>query len=198
MNCKPQGGEAGCFRHADKGPIQAGTPGAALPALHRYQRAGPPLPRTSQPAGVQGALRWLSEATGPAGPAGGAAGAEHCRLHLLAGYHAQVREEGRRIHNSPAQCECFAADGALGLWLAALSLMFTCLTPRYCVGILLFACRRLYLMLEAAHPRPEEVVEFSSHVDVKKRAQSLMRFKSGACFEGPARRLPMLQHSHVM
>ncbi len=34
-------------------------------------------------------------------------------------------------------------------------------------------------MLEAAHPRPEEVVEFSSHVDVKQRARSLLRFKSG-------------------
>lgn len=70
--------------------------------------------------------------------------------------------------------------------------------PRYCVGILLLACCRLYLMLEAAHPRPEEVVEFSSHVDVKKRAQSLMRFKSGAIFVGPARRLPMLQHIHAI
>ena len=35
-------------------------------------------------------------------------------------------------------------------------------------------------MLEAAHARPEEVVEFSSHVDVKQRGRALLRFKSGS------------------
>ena len=34
-------------------------------------------------------------------------------------------------------------------------------------------------MLEASHERPEEVIEFSSHVDVKQRARALQRFKTG-------------------
>ena len=34
-------------------------------------------------------------------------------------------------------------------------------------------------MLEAAYETPEQVVEFSSHLDVKLRARSLSKFKSG-------------------